>query len=97
MGVLGDFFALRPVFTFRGLRLIWYAYLTNTIVQAYISLDQVSQALTQRGVSWIAWSPNLLPLILGILVQLGLVRLLLEVAAIILSTARHSREQPKES
>jgi hypothetical protein len=41
----------------------------------------------------IAWSPNLFPLILGVLVQLGLVRLLLEVAAIILSNARHLREQ----
>jgi hypothetical protein len=97
MRVRGDFFALRPVFTFWGLRLIWYVYLTNTIIQAYIALEQVSQALAQRGVSWLAWSPNLFPLILGILVQLGLVRLLLEVAAIILSTARHSREQARET
>ena len=51
MRVLGDFFALRPVFTFWGLRLIWYAYLTNTIIQAYIALEPVSQALAQRGVS----------------------------------------------
>ena len=58
MRVLGDFFALRPVFTFWGLRLIWYVYLTNTIIQAYIALEQVSQALAQRGVSWLAWSPN---------------------------------------
>ena len=64
MRVLGDFFALRPVFTFWGLRLIWYVYLANTIIQAYIALEQVSQALAQRGVSWLAWSPNLFPLIL---------------------------------
>jgi hypothetical protein len=96
MGVLLDFFALRPIFTFWGLRLIWYMYLLNTVVQAYVTLDAVFQTLAQRGISWGTWSPNLLPLILGIVVQLGLVRLLLEVAAIILATARHSREQVRE-
>jgi hypothetical protein len=35
-----------------------------------------------------AWSPNFIPLILGIVVQLALVRLLLEVAAFIISTSR---------
>jgi hypothetical protein len=69
-------------------------YLLNTLIQAYIAVFGIFQALAQRGISWEAWSPNFLPLILGIVVQLALVRLLLEVAAIILSTARHLREQP---
>jgi len=46
MRVLGDFFALRPVFTFWGLRLIWYVYLTNTIIQAYIALEDNVQNLS---------------------------------------------------
>jgi hypothetical protein len=92
MAVLVDFFTLRPIFTFWALRLIWYMYLLNAIIQAFA----IFQGLAQRGISWEAWSPNLFPLILGVIVQLGLVRLLLEVAAIILSNARHLREQAKE-
>jgi hypothetical protein len=94
MGVLLDFFAVRPIFTLWGLKVVWYMYLLNTLIQAYIAVFGIFQALAQRGISWEAWSPNFLPLILGIVVQLALVRLLLEVAAIILSTARHLREQP---
>jgi hypothetical protein len=40
--------------------------------------------LAQRGISWEAWSPNFLPLILGIVAQVLLVRVLLEVAGTIL-------------
>ena len=93
MDALINFFALRPTFTFLGLRVVWYIYLFNTLVQTYIAVSTIFRALAQRGISWEAWSPNLFPLILGVLVQLGLVRLLLEVAAIILSNARHLREQ----
>ena len=71
-------------------------YLLNAIIQAYVGLFAIFQGLAQRGISWEAWSPNLFPIILGVIVQLGLVRLLLEVAAIILSNARHLREQAKE-
>ena len=31
METLFNFFALRPVFTFVGLRLVWYLYLTHVI------------------------------------------------------------------
>ncbi|MEA2958881.1 MAG: hypothetical protein QOJ58_4455 [Alphaproteobacteria bacterium] len=95
MEVLIGFFALRPIFTFWGLKVVWYVYLLNILIQAYIAVSGIFQVLAQRGISWEAWSPNFLPLILTIVVQLALVRLLLEVAAIILSTARHSREQPR--
>jgi hypothetical protein len=95
MEVLIGFFALRPIFTFWGLKVVWYTYLLNILIQAYIAVSGIFQVLAQRGISWEAWSPNFLPLILTIVVQLALVRLLLEVAAIILSTARHSREQPR--
>ncbi len=81
-----NFFALRPTFTFTGLKVIWYLYVLNTCVQLYSSLSQISQLLAQRGISFEAWVPNSIPLVLGVVTQLILVRLLLEVAAIIIST-----------
>lgn len=86
MDVLTNFFALRPTFTFTGLKVIWYLYLLNTCVQTYSSLFGISQVLAQKGISFEAWLPNSFPLILGLVTQLVLVRLLLEVAAIIIST-----------
>jgi hypothetical protein len=91
MEVVINFFALRPTFTFLGLKVVWYIYLLNTMVQTYIAVSTVFRALAQRGISWEAWSPNFIPLILGIVAQLALVRLLLEVAAIIISNRAHSR------
>jgi hypothetical protein len=85
MEALVNFFALRPTFTFLGLRIVWYIYLFNTLVQTYIAVSTIFRALAQRGISWEAWSPNFIPLILGLVVQLALVRIFLEVAAIIIS------------
>jgi hypothetical protein len=64
---------------------VWYIYLFNTLVQTYIAVSTIFRALAQRGISWEAWSPNFIPLILGLVVQLALVRIFLEVAAIIIS------------
>ena len=83
-----NFFALRPVFSHYGLKIVWYIYLTNAALQAYIAIASIVRVLGQHGVSWESWSPNFLPLLLGIVVQLALVRLLLEVAAVILSSQR---------
>jgi uncharacterized membrane protein YhaH (DUF805 family) len=91
MDALINFFALRPTFTFGGLRLVWYIYLLNTVVQTYLALSVIVRALAQRGISWEAASPNFIPLILGIVAQLLLVRLLLEVAAIVISNAQTSK------
>jgi hypothetical protein len=91
MDALINFFTLRPVFTRLGLQVVWYIYLANVIVQAYVSVAGIFQALAQRGISWEAWSPNFIPLILGMIAQLAVVRLLLEVAAVILSNARAAR------
>jgi hypothetical protein len=55
---------------------------------SYIAVVTVFRALAQRGISWEAWSPNSIPLILGIVLQLALVRLLLEVAVFIISSHR---------
>jgi hypothetical protein len=88
MDTLVNFFTLRPTFTFVGLRVVWYIYLLNVLVQSYVAVSGIFQALAQRGISWAAWSPNLSPLILGIIAQLAVVRLLLEIAAIILSDSR---------
>jgi len=90
MNDLINFFALRPVFTHYGMKIVWYIYLVNAFVQTYIAVNGVFRILAQRGISWETWSPNFIPLILGIIVQLALVRLLLEVAAVVLSSARRS-------
>jgi hypothetical protein len=89
MDGLINFFALRPVFTYNGMKIVWYIYLLNAFIQAYILVNGVFRLLAQRGISWEAWSPNFIPLMLGIIVQLALVRLLLEVAGQILFSERH--------
>jgi hypothetical protein len=88
MNALIDFFTLRPVFTFFGLRVAWYIYLLHTAFQLYISFSEVSQLLAQRGISWVNWSPNAAPLLLGVGAQVVLVRVLLEVAGTVLLTPR---------
>ena len=90
MNELVSFFALRPVFTHYGMKVVWYIYLVNAFVQSYVAVSGIIRVLAQRGISWEAWSPNFIPIILGIVVQLALVRLFLEVAAVILSGARRS-------
>jgi hypothetical protein len=70
------------------MKIVWYIYLSNAFIQAYIAINGIIRALSQRGINWESWSPNFLPLILGIVVQLALVRLFLEVAAVILSGNR---------
>ena len=86
MEPLINFFALRPTFTAYGIKIVWYLYLTNTVVQTYVSVSGISRLLAQKGISMEVWLPNSIPLLLGLIAQLVLVRLLLEVAAIIIST-----------
>ena len=85
MDFLINFFTLRPTFTVRIVRVVWYIFLLNTAVQTYVSLFGISQLLAQKGLTLGAWAPNLVPLLLGIIAQLAIVRLLIEVAAVILS------------
>jgi len=86
-----NFFTLRPTFTLFGLKVVWYLYLVNVVVQTYVTMVGVYQALVQRGVQ-IELSPqNFIPLILGLAAQLALVRLLIEVAAIVISNSQTSR------
>jgi hypothetical protein len=91
MDALINFFTLRPIFTLSGLQVVWYIYLSNVVVQSYVAMAGIFQALAQRGISWEAWWPNFIPLILGMIAQLAVVRLLLEVAAVILSSSRTVR------
>jgi hypothetical protein len=93
MDTLINFFALRPAYTFRGLRAVWYLYLLNVVVQTYNAISVIVRALAQRGISWETQSPNFIPLFLNIIVQLALVRLLLEVAAIIIANSHTTRDQ----
>ena len=92
MEVLINFFALRPTFTLVGLKAVWYIYLLNTFVQFYLAVSGISKVLAQRGINWEVWSPNFIPLVLGIVAQLALVRLLLEVAAIVISSSQTSKD-----
>ena len=84
MDVFTNFFTLQPTFNFTGLKVVWYIYLANVIVQTYVSVSGISQLMAQRGISMGVWLPNS-PLVLGLVAQLIIVRLLLEVAAIIIS------------
>jgi hypothetical protein len=87
---LVDFFVLRPVFTFFGLKIVWYIYLLHMLVQLYVELNEVSLVLAQRGISWLTWLPNSAPLVLGLVAQIAVIRLLLEVAATILLAPRRN-------
>jgi len=91
METLINFFALRPTFTHLGLKVVWYLYLLNTVVQTYVSISSISQALAQKGLHLQLWAPSSIPLILGLVAQLLIVRLLIEVAAIVISTSRTSK------
>jgi hypothetical protein len=94
MHTLTNFFALRPTFTFVGLQVVWYVYLLSAAVHLYVTVAGITQVLARRGVTLEIWSPNFLPLFLGTIAQLFLVRLLLEVTAIIVSNAHVApREQ----
>jgi hypothetical protein len=92
MEVLISFFALRPTFTVLGLKVVWYIYLLNTFVQTYNVMSGISRILAQKGISMEAWLPNSIPLILGLVAQLVIVRLLIEVAAIIISNSNTSKQ-----
>ena len=85
METIINFFTLRPTFTVLGLKIAWYLYLLNTAVQTYVSVAGIFQVLAQRGIQVDLWSPNFLPLLLGLIAQLVLVRLVIEVAAIVIS------------
>ena len=91
METLINFFAFRPTFTSWGLKIIWYAYLLNTVFQAYATALNISQVMAQRNMTFDFWSPTFLLLILSTVVQLAITRLLLEVAAIIISNSGVSR------
>jgi hypothetical protein len=90
MNTLINFFAVRPVFTFEGIRIVWYFYLLHMVVQLYVSLAEVSAVMARNGISWEIWLPRMAPLILGAAAQIALVRLLVEVAASVLLTPRRS-------
>ena len=92
METLINFFSLRPTFNFLGLKVVWYLYLLNTFVQTYIAVNGISRVLAQRGISFEDWLPNSMPLILGLVAPLAVVRVLLEVAAIIISNANNSKQ-----
>ena len=92
MDALINFFTLRPTFTVVGLKLVWYLFLLHIVVQAYVSISGISQLLAQKGATLGASWPNLIPLFIGWIVQVVVIRLLLEIAAMIISQYQHTRE-----
>ena len=88
MSALIDFFALRPVFTFFGLKIVWYLYLLHMFLQLYISIAELTKIMSQRGIGLLTWLPNTLPSFLGVAAEIAIVRLLIEVAATILLAGR---------
>ena len=86
-----NFFTLRPTFTVFGLKIVWYLYLLNIVVQSYVTISSAFQLLAQRGMHLDLWSPNYIPLLLGLFAQLAIVRLLLEVAAIVISRSHTTK------
>ena len=90
MGSPLDFFAIRPFFTLFSIRVVWYLYILHMVIQLYTSFSEVAQLLAQRGISWLTWLPNSIPLILAVAAQIALVRLLVEVAAAVLLGSKRS-------
>ena len=76
MGALIDFFAVRPVFTLYGLRVLWGAYLINQALP-------IVAVVNRTGLS----STTLVPILIIVLqaaLNVAIFRLLVEVAAAIL-------------
>lgn len=91
METIINFFTLRPAFTILGLKVAWYVYLLNIVVQLYVVIAGLSQAAAQRGLHLDLWSPASIPLVLGAVAQLILVRVLLEVAAVIIAGSQATK------
>ena len=82
MDAIVNFFTLRPTFTIFGLKLPGTIYLLNVVVQIYNSIVGYPQCLAQRGMQLDHLVSSFMPVFLGWIAQLVIVRLLLEVAAI---------------
>jgi hypothetical protein len=76
MEMLTNFFAIRPVYTLYGLRVLWGAYLLDQAIP-FVAL------LSNPNLSFAAIGP-LLVLFLHSCLNIAMVRLLIEVAAVVL-------------
>lgn len=92
MNALADFFAFRPVFTERNLRIVWIGFLVLQILPILSAIYglQVSGSMQTIG-SWTSFLFLLLPPAVTIV----LVRVLLEVALAVLGQT--PRMQPRNS
>jgi hypothetical protein len=76
-----DFFALRPVITLYGLKIVWFIFLLNLAIQIFSLAVGTYAAYGRLNIGqWLEF----IPLLFSPLVQIALVRVLLEVAATIL-------------
>ncbi len=91
MKLLIDFLSLRPVWTRRGLEIVWYAYLLATLIELGFSFrfifptgDTVSQGFHM----WLVYAT------LFTLARLALVRIFLELALKFLINPRDGTQAP---
>jgi len=85
MRILIDFLSLRPVWTRRGLEVIWYAYLVATLIQIGLFVGFIYSGLGAVGGGY---HLSLISPILFALAHLALVRIFLELAARVLINPR---------
>lgn len=85
---IGDFFALRPFFSIHGLRMVWWLFLLvygfHFYGVAYASIQHIGQYSTYAAL--ILYLPNLLEFV----VQIAIVRVLLEVALLRIGHSSHN-------
>lgn len=85
MNTVIEFFAIRPVFTLYGLRILWAAYLLNQVIP-FMALFTNPHFLVARSI------PGLLALVIQACINIAIFRLLIEVAGFILLSGQDKRD-----
>lgn len=90
MKPLIDFLGLHPIWTRRGIAIVWYACLLATLVRVCISLGFMYQMIgaTASSLSYL----SLVPAILSPLTDLALIRIFLELAIRFLLSTHESAD-----
>lgn len=92
MKSLIDFLSLRPIWTRRGLEVVWYTYLGATIIQLGFFVGFIYSAIGAAGGGY---HLSLVYSILFTLARLALVRMFLEVALNFLIKPRDEAHAPR--
>jgi hypothetical protein len=92
MQTLIEFLSLRPIWTRRGLEVVWYAYLVATLVQLGFFVGFIYSAI---GAVNAGYHLSLVYSILFTLAHLALVRIFLELALKFLIPPREETDAPR--